>query len=35
VIQFIAHTFVFGSLLGLYLDRTVRTRRSDPQLSRG
>lgn len=35
VIQFIAHTFVFGSLLGLYLDRTVRARRSDPQLSRG
>ena len=35
VIQFIAHTFVFGSLLGLYLDRAVRTRRSDPQLSRG
>ncbi len=35
VIQFIAHTFVFGSLLGLYLDRTVRARRTDPQLSRG
>ncbi|MDQ3447881.1 MAG: hypothetical protein M3432_01725 [Chloroflexota bacterium] len=35
VIQFIAHTFVFGSLLGLYLDRTVRTLRSQPQLSRG
>jgi hypothetical protein len=24
IIQFIAHTFVFGTLLGLYLDRTVR-----------
>jgi hypothetical protein len=24
VIQFIAHTFVFGTLLGLYLDRTAR-----------
>ncbi len=35
LIQFIAHTFVFGSLLGLYLDRTVRARRNDPQLSRG
>jgi len=35
VIQFVAHTFVFGSLLGLYLDRTVRARRTDPQLSRG
>ncbi len=35
VIQFIAHTFVFGSLLGLYLDRTVRAGRSDPQPSRG
>ncbi len=33
-IQFIAHTFVFGSLLGLYLDRTVRGRRSDPHPSR-
>lgn len=26
VIQFVAHTFVYGSLLGLYLDRTVRAR---------
>lgn len=25
LIQFIAHTFVFGALLGIYLDRTART----------
>ncbi len=26
VVQFVAHTFLYGSLLGLYLDRTVRAR---------
>ena len=26
VVQFVAHTFVYGSLLGLYLDRTARAR---------
>lgn len=25
VVQFVAHTIVFGALLGLYLDRTVRS----------
>ncbi len=26
LVQFVAHTFVFGSVLGLYLDRAVRVR---------